>query len=115
MDVQKLRMTLQSDSEAFQWYEAGMLPTMGQVFEAWRLDTRVCKYNKECIAVGKPLTTPVLELATIDVDGNKVKILSVHPFLMNHREALGGLQRTRPGDQLLQSMTGASGARSSNE
>ena len=112
MDVQ--RMTLRRDSEAFQWYEAGMLLTMGQVFEGWRLDTQVCKYNKDCIALGKPLWTPVLE-ATIDVNGEEVKILSVHPFLVNHREALGGLQRTRPGDQLLQSMTGASGARSSNE
>ena len=50
MDVQ--RMTLRRDSEAFQWYEAGMLLTMGQVFEGWRLDTQVCKYNKECIALG---------------------------------------------------------------
>ena len=92
-----------------------MLLTMGQVFEGWRLDTQVCKYNKECIALGKPLTTPVLALATIHVDGKEVKILSVHPFLMNDREALGGLRRTRPGDQLLRSMAEASGARSSNE
>ena len=110
MDVQ--RMTLRRDSEAFQWYEAGMLLTMGQVFEGWRLDTQVCKYNKECIALGKPLTTPALELATTDVNGKEVKILSVHPFLMNHRdplEALGGLLFKGPG------MTEASGARSSNE
>ena len=115
MEVQRMSLTLRRDSEAFQWYEAGMLLLMGQVFEDWRLDTQVCKYNKECIALGKPLTTPVLELAKIDVNGNDVKILSVHPFLVGHREALGGLQRTRPGDQLLRSMTEASGARSSNE
>jgi hypothetical protein len=73
--------------------------TMGNIIQEWRLLTEVGQYHKECIEAGKPLDTRYFELGKTDVDGNTVTILSVHPVLMNDRQALGGLLSVSPEDQ----------------
>jgi hypothetical protein len=104
-----MELRLRRESEAFKWYEAGMLVTMGEIFEEWHLLTEVSQYHKECIQAGKPLDTPHFELGKTDVGGKTVTILSVHPCLMNNRQALGGLLKVSPEDQLRQVMAEASG------
>ena len=95
-----MELRVRRESEAFKWHEAGMLMTMGRIIQMWRLLTEVGQYHKECIEAGQPLDSKYIELGKTDVDGKAVTILSVHPVLMNHREALGGLLSVSPEDQV---------------
>ena len=104
-----MKLRLRRESEAFKWHEAGMLMTMGEIFEEWHHFTNVRQYYKECIQAGKPLNTPYFRRGRTDVDGKRISILTVHPSLATDQQILGGLLKVSPEDQPRQVMAEASG------